>query len=140
MAGRTIVQAGRAKAYRPLPAAARHAAVVGALEAWERGDWFEAHELLEPAWMGSADLGERLRLQAVIKLAAGFVHGARGNRTGMRTNLVGARERLVEARSHGAAVENLFTAVGSLLGSINEPAIPLEAIEAPDLRRLLGEP
>ncbi len=50
---------GRAKAYRPLPATERAAALEAGLAAYERGDFFEAHELLEPAWMGTPDLPER---------------------------------------------------------------------------------
>ncbi len=46
---------GRRKAYRPLPAPTRAAAVAEGLDAYERGDFFEAHELLEPAWMGTDD-------------------------------------------------------------------------------------
>ena len=44
---------GRAKAYRPLPASERVAAMEAGLAAYRRGDFFEAHELLEPAWMGA---------------------------------------------------------------------------------------
>ena len=82
--------------------AEREAAVLAALDAWARGDWFETHERLEPAWMGSDDLAERLRLQAAIKVAAAFVHQARRNRAGVRTNLVGARARLDDAGEAGA--------------------------------------
>ena len=47
---------GRAKAYRPLPVAERSAAIAAGLAAYERGDFFLAHEDLEPAWMGSSDV------------------------------------------------------------------------------------
>jgi uncharacterized protein len=88
---------GRAKAYRPLPAAERAAAFQAGIEAYARGDFFEAHELLEPAWMGTADPADRDLHQGLIKLAAAYVHGVRGNPLGMRKNLVGARERLASA-------------------------------------------
>ena len=55
-AAQTVLQGGRAKAYRPLPAAERREAFAAALAAYERGDFFLAHELLEPAWMGTDDL------------------------------------------------------------------------------------
>lgn len=90
--------AGRRKAYRPLPAETRATALAEGLAAYERGDFFEAHELLEPAWMGTADPAERALLQGLIKLAAAFVHDVRGNPTGMRKNLLGARARLVEGQ------------------------------------------
>ena len=85
---------GRAKAYRPLPEGDRVAAVVAGLEAYGAGDFFEAHELMEPAWMGTADLAERNLIQGLIKVAAADVHGVRGNPAGIRRNLEGARDRL----------------------------------------------
>lgn len=88
---------GRAKAYRPLPIAARAAALRDGLAAYDRGDFFEAHELLEPAWMGTDDPGERAFLQGLIKLAAAYVHDVRGNPTGIAKNLTGSRSWLIEA-------------------------------------------
>ncbi len=86
----TIRQGGRDKAYRPLPEADRRTALVAATAAWERGDWFEAHELLEPAWMGADDAVERDLYQGLIKLAAAYVHRARGNGMGLARNLAGS--------------------------------------------------
>ena len=94
---RTVLQGGRAKAYRPLPAEERERAVAAGIAAYERGDFFEAHEILEPAWMGTDDLAERELYQGLIKLAAAFVHGARGNPLGIARNLSGARDRLAAA-------------------------------------------
>ena len=88
---RTIVGPdGRAKAYRPLPADARATAVHDGLAAYERGDFFLAHELMEPAWMGSDDASERALTQGLIKLAAAQVHAVRGNPRGVAKNLEGA--------------------------------------------------
>jgi predicted metal-dependent hydrolase len=100
----TILQGGRAKAYRPLPEPDRRAAIVDGLAAYEAGDWFLAHELLEPAWMGTRDLAERELLQGLIKLAAAFVHGARSNPAGVTKNLRGARERIVAGLAAGAVI------------------------------------
>jgi predicted metal-dependent hydrolase len=99
--GPTILQGGRAKAYRPLPAAVRHQALRDGLDAYDRGDFFLAHELLEPAWMGTDDLPERELLQGLIKLAAAHVHGVRGNAAGVVKNLRGARDRLAGAGKSG---------------------------------------
>jgi DUF309 family protein family protein len=99
---RTVIQGGRAKAYRPLPEAKRRAAFVAGVAAYERGDFFEAHELLEPAWMGTDDPLERDLHQGLIKLAAGYVHAVRGNPEGMLKNLRGARERLEVVALAGA--------------------------------------
>lgn len=90
----TILQDGRRKAYRPLTPDRRRAALEAGLTAYERGNFFEAHELLEPAWMGTSDLAERSLYQGLIKLAAGYVHAVRGNPIGMTRNLHGARKYL----------------------------------------------
>ncbi len=100
----TILQRGRAKAHRPLPPARRREALQAGLEAYARGVFFLAHELLEPAWMGALDPAERDLYQGLIKLAAAFVHEVRGNRTGVLKNLRGARERLADGVEAGAAV------------------------------------
>jgi len=97
----TVLQGGRAKAYRPLPEADRRAAYIAGIDAYGRGEFFEAHELLEPAWMGTADLAERDLHQGLIKLAAGYVHAVRGNPQGMLKNLRGARERLAAVVTAG---------------------------------------
>ena len=94
---------GRAKAYRPLGSAERSAAIVAGLAAYERGDFFLAHEDLEPAWMGSSDVAERAVLQGLIKLAAAYVHAVRGNPRGVERNLDGARQRLLEPGAAEAA-------------------------------------
>ncbi len=135
---RTILQGGRAKAYRPIPEGDRRAALAAGLEAYERGDWFLAHELLEPAWMGTEDLAERELLQGLIKLAAAFVHGARSNPAGVAKNLRGARDRLVAGRaagSHlGVDVDGLIKRLDDWLASPGGPAIEIPRMPAP------GEP
>ncbi len=106
----TVRQGGRLKAYRPIEPAAREAALDAALTAWARGDFFETHELLEPAWMGTADAAERGLYQGLIKLAAGFVHDVRGNRAGVVKNLAGARERLADAAAVSPRVARIDVA------------------------------
>ena len=97
----TIRQGDRDKALRPLPLETRRTAFEHALEAYGNDDFFEAHELLEPAWMGSDDLEERALHQGLIKVAAAYVHAVRGNPAGIMRNLQGARGHL--ARAGGAA-------------------------------------
>ena len=103
------------------------------LTAYERGDFFLAHELLEPAWMGTADLPERALLQGLIKLAAAYVHAVRGNAAGIRKNLEGARARLVEAGPAGAVAGldamALVRAIDDRLArtiGVDDPPIPIE--------------
>jgi predicted metal-dependent hydrolase len=119
--GATILQGGRAKAYRPLPLEARATAVHEGLAAYARGDFFEAHELLEPAWMGTADVPERELIQGLIKLAAAYVHGTRGNALGVQKNLRGARDRLTEAGNGAPSLKELADIdVEGLIGAIDE--------------------
>lgn len=99
----TVRENGRQKAYRPLPEATRRAAMVQALDAYDRGDFFLAHELLEPAWMGTADPAERALHSGLIKLAAAFVHAVRDNPAGVEKNLAGAHGRLRDAGPAGPA-------------------------------------
>jgi predicted metal-dependent hydrolase len=108
---------GRAKAYRPLPADERIAAVTAGLEAYAAGDFFEAHELMEPAWMGTADLAERALIQGLIKVAAADVHAVRGNPAGVRRNLEGARDRL--ASGMGGEITGIDLDVAALLAAID---------------------
>lgn len=128
------MQRGRAKAYRPIPEAERRTAIEAGLAAYERGDWFLAHELLEPAWMGTADLAERELLQGLIKVAAAFVHAARSNPAGVAKNLRGARERLVAGRGAGGRVgvdaDRLITEVDHWLATPGGPAIEIRRAEA----------
>ena len=120
---RRITERGRAKAYRPLPRDVRAAAVERGLAAYGRGAWYLAHEELEPAWMGTDDPAERALLSGLIKLAAAYVHVARGNPLGVRTNLRGARDRLATAAgmladpdgtAGAAALENGPAAAGEV--------------------------
>lgn len=135
----TIVQGGRAKAYRPLSEAKRRAAFRAGLAAYRRGDFFEAHELLEPAWMGTADVAERDLNQGLIKLAAAFVHAVRGNQLGIGKNLWGARARLAAAREAGAATEldlpGLVRAIERLLARL-EAGDVVTPDDAPPVRRV----
>ena len=115
----TVLQGGRRKAFRPLPADDRRAALAAGIEAYERGDFFLAHELLEPAWMGTADVAERELHQGLIKLAAAYVHAVRGNPAGVTKNLRGSLERLRGSVAAGSATEVDFGLdVAALVGEI----------------------
>ena len=138
--GRTVLQGGREKAFRPLPAPDRQRAFAAGVDAYERGDFFEAHEILEPAWMGTDDIAERDLYQGLIKLAAAFVHGVRGNPAGIAKNLTGARERLVAAAGTDAERASGLD-VGALIGAIDDRLARLAsnpsdaAVDPPQLTR-----
>ena len=132
---------GRAKAYRPLSAAKRSAALKAGLAAYERGDFFEAHEDLEPAWMGTPDLPERALLQGLIKVAAAYVHDVRGNPAGIRRNLDGARALLLDALETGPADNVARVDIAALVAEIDLRLADLDAhpdqptLGPPSLRR-----
>jgi hypothetical protein len=125
---RVVDARGRAKVFRPLPSDARGAAVARGLAAYARGEFYLAHEELEPAWMAATDPGERELLAGLIKLAAAFVHAARGNPAGVTTNLRGARERLAGARADG--VEGGLD-LAALLSAIDERLALVAAMPSP---------
>jgi predicted metal-dependent hydrolase len=134
-----VLQGGRLKAYRPIPPDRRRAALEAGLSAYERGDFFEAHELLEPAWMGTSDLAERALYQGLIKLSAGYVHAVRGNPIGVTRNLTGARSHLetsmrldpAVARGAGIEVEPLLVRIDARLTAVATVADLLAAGHAP---------
>src|SRR5829696_4661155 len=129
-----IRQGGRDKAYRPLPVATRREAFAEGLAAWERGDYFAAHEALEPAWMGTDDLAERALHQGLIKVAAAYVHAVRRNPAGIAKNLTGARLHLAHADQAGVTwgvdVRALLVDIDARLA---DPAL---AVRPPQIRRL----
>jgi predicted metal-dependent hydrolase len=125
-----------------LPTEDREAAVARGLAAYARGDFYLAHEELEPAWMAATDPGDRERLGGLIKLAAAFVHAARGNAAGARKNLGGARERLAGAaasgRDGGLDLPGLLAAIDDRLARIE--AEPGAAEAAATRRRPVPDP
>ena len=105
--------------------------------AYARGDFFEAHELLEPAWMGSPDEAEREFLQGLIKLAAAYVHSVRGNPLGMAKNLRGARARLAAAGPYPAEIDvvALLAAIDERLAGLADGNLPEP--DPPTLQRII---
>jgi predicted metal-dependent hydrolase len=104
-----------------MPATSRAVALAAFLHAYDAAEFFEAHEILEPAWMGSPDQGERELLQGLIKLAAAFVHGQRGNPAGVAKNLRGARDRLLNATPGESRLD-----VAAILAAIDDRLRALE--------------
>lgn len=103
----------------------RRRAFEAGIAAYANDDFFEAHELLEPAWMGTNDLAERELIQGLIKLAAAFVHRARGNPAGVVKNLRGASARIAAGAAAGVAlavdVPNLLSAIDAWKGGATIP-------------------
>jgi predicted metal-dependent hydrolase len=120
-----------------MPPADRRRALESALAAYGAGDYFEAHELLEPAWLGTPATAERELYGGIIKLAAAYVHDVRGNPAGRAKNLRGARERLADGAAAAANaridIADLIAAVDARLATSGR-----DAQQAPTIRRLTG--
>ncbi|MFI5258653.1 MAG: DUF309 domain-containing protein [Candidatus Limnocylindrales bacterium] len=144
----SVMQGDRAKAYRPIPPDRRRLALEAGLAAYDRGDFFEAHELLEPAWMGTSNLAERALYQGLIKLAAGYVHAVRGNPIGMTRNLRGARAHLENSlrldhgisRSADIDLERLLAGIDSRLAALTSIADQLAVAHRPLIELLPDAP
>src|SRR6185503_8222007 len=92
---RIVGRDGRAKAYRPLPVEARRAAIEAGLAAYDRGDFFEAHEELEPA-------GIRTNLTGARRLLAEAAEGPTDNAAGVDVDalLADVDARLADLDAH----------------------------------------
>jgi predicted metal-dependent hydrolase len=131
-----VRQGDRDKAYRPLPEPVRREAFEAGLAAYASGEFFEAHELLEPAWMGTDDLAERALHQGLIKVAAAYVHAGRGNPEGIVKNLVGARRHLALAGPAGGRWGiDLATLLADVDARLADPAA-IGSTTAPEIRRI----
>jgi predicted metal-dependent hydrolase len=64
-----------------------------ALRLYERGAFFECHDMLEPLWLADRT-GFRLFYQGLIQLAAAFVHWQRGEMRGILKLLQASRAKL----------------------------------------------
>ena len=93
--------------------------------------------------MGTANLPERDLLQGVIRLAAAYVHRARGNPAGLAKNLRGALARIEAGRPAGAQLgidaEALATDVASRLAAAEDDLEGVAQTGPPAITRT-GEP
>jgi uncharacterized protein len=63
------------------------------VELFNRGEFFEAHEVLEDVWR-AAPVGEKLFLQGLIQLAVGLHHYSTGNLVGASSLLARGNRNL----------------------------------------------
>ena len=71
------------------------------LELFNRGEFFDAHEVLEDVWR-AAPAAEKKFLQGLIQVAVGLHHHSRGNGVGARSLLARAHKNLsAYPASHG---------------------------------------
>ena len=82
--------------------------------------------------MGTADLDQRELIPGLIKLAAAFVHQARGNPAGIEKNLRGARARIEAGIAAGSMLgvdaPGLLESVDSWLAGPGGPPIRIPTV------------
>jgi uncharacterized protein len=99
------------------------------LELLNRGEFFDAHEVLEDVWR-AAPAAEKKFLQGLIQVAVGLHHHSRGNRVGARSLLARAHKNLsaYPARHRGIDLAGLRTQVERWVGALENgnsvPALP----------------
>jgi hypothetical protein len=106
---------------------------------FNRGDFFECHEVLEAAWLQSA--GEQKRfLQGLIQVAVAFYHLRRKNFAGAERLLRAAIEKLSSAMKEPPVdVAELLGHIGALPARIERGEIPADC-PAPELRLAIPPP
>lgn len=79
----------------------QHAPFVHGLELFNRGEFYDAHEVWEDVWR-AAPVTEKRFLQGLIQVAVALHHHSRGN-------LIGARSLLARGRKNLSASDGSFT-------------------------------
>jgi len=99
---------------------------------FNRGEFFEAHEVLEDVWR-AAPASEKKFLQGVVQIAVAFHHHSTGNHRGMRSVLERAIRNLGEDAGRFAAIdlERLRASLHRWREAMDkhEPSPPLPRIE-----------
>jgi predicted metal-dependent hydrolase len=99
------------------------------LELFNRGEFFEAHEVLEDVWR-AAPAAEKKFLQGLIQVAVGLHHYSRGNMVGSRSLLQRAHKNLsaYPARHSGIDLGGLRAQVEQWVSALEDegsaPALP----------------
>lgn len=99
------------------------------LELFNRGEFFDAHEVLEDVWR-AAPAAEKKFLQGLIQVAVGLHHHSRGNLIGARSLLARAHRNLsaYPARHGGIDLAGLREQVERWVEALEDenlaPALP----------------
>ena len=101
------------------------------VELFNRGEFFDAHEVLEDVWR-AAPVGEKKFLQGMVQIAVAFHHYSTGNRVGMRSVL----ERAIGNLSEPSGRWNTFDLPGLLISLNDWRACIDKGSEPPALPRI----
>jgi predicted metal-dependent hydrolase len=102
-------------AVNPEPALSPQQRLREGIGLFNRGEFFECHEVLEAAWLEAAG-EEKIFLQGLIQVAVSFYHLRRGNFPGSQRLLRAGREKLTgcAALPHPVDVAELLQYLTSL--------------------------
>ena len=106
------------------------------IELFNRGEFFEAHEVLEDVWR-AAPAAEKLFLQGMIQVAVGLHHYRTGNVAGAQSVLARAAGNLAQPPAERAGVdvealrEAAFKWSEALARGEPVPALPLISVQKP---------
>jgi len=91
------------------------------IELFNRGEFFDAHEVLEDVWR-AAPAHEKKFLQGVVQIAVAFHHYSTGNRVGMKSVLERAIRNLAEdpGRWQVFDLETLVASLNRWRGALDE--------------------
>ncbi len=99
------------------------------LELFNRGEFFDAHEVLEDVWR-AAPAAEKKFLQGLIQVAVGLHHHSRGNMAGARSLLARAHRNLSAYPAHHGGIDlaglraQVERWVGALEDGRSVPSLP----------------
>ncbi len=88
-------------------AAARRRQVAHAVQLFNAGEYWLAHEALETVWRSIIDESERRVWQGLIQAAAALLHRDRGNRHGVVVVGAAALEKLAGAQHPAVEIETV---------------------------------
>jgi predicted metal-dependent hydrolase len=110
------------------------------LEEFNTERFFEAHEVWEEVWLGSAEPEKRF-LQGIIQIAAAFHHYQRGNLLGTRSLLEAGLNRLRDfpADQGGISLDLLCVAAGEWATALHSGQDPGRA-KFPKVQMAEGTP
>jgi len=95
------------------------------IELFNRGEFFEAHEVLEDVWR-AAPASEKLFLQGLIQISVAFVHHSRGNHQGAQSLLRRACRNLsgYPAVCEGIDLQGLIASAERWRAALEENSAP----------------
>ncbi len=115
-----------------------YAEVSRGVELFNRGLYFEAHEIIEEVWRPLPAGGDRVFLQGLIQVAVAMAHQERGRVASARTLLARARAKLVPFAPalHGFDLRRLLRDLDAVEAAWEGP--PAHPVRSPRIEIITG--